>query len=313
MLENFLVAVNAVTPLFLLMFVGVFIKWQKLLSETELKHLNKMIFTVFFCAMLFCNLYKTDFHQTFQPSLLIFAFTGVIFCFITAIIVVFYCVKANTTRGAMIQAIFRSNFIILGIPMVANVYGPENIGITSMLIAVVVPLYNVLSVIILETLRGSSFKLMPILIGICKNPMIIGGVVGLTLNLLGVTVPNVLLKPISQISAATSPMALIVLGASVSLSTMPKNISHLIWTVLGRLIIVPCIILPLAVLMGFRGVEFLSLIAVFCTPTAVVSFAIAQQMNSDADLAGSAVVCSTLLSCFTLVMWIFISKTIGLL
>ena len=38
----------------------------------------------------------------------------------------------------------------------------------------------------------------------------------------------------------------------------------------------------------------------------------AQQMGSDADLAGNCVVYTTGLSCFTIFGWVFVLKTLGM-
>jgi predicted permease len=76
--------------------------------------------------------------------------------------------------------------------------------------------------------------------------------------------------------------------------------------------IAPAVILTAAGLLGFRGAEFVTLIAITTTPCAVASFTMAQQMDSDAVLAGNAVVISSALSCFTMFGWIFGAKMLGL-
>ena len=66
------------------------------------------------------------------------------------------------------------------------------------------------------------------------------------------------------------------------------------------------------ILLGFRDVELVTLIAIFASPSAVSSFPMAQQMDSDAELAGDAVVFSSMFSCFTIFLWIFAAKSLGL-
>lgn len=312
MFNNFVVAVEAVIPLFCLMFIGNLIRRLNLMSPDELKHMNKMVFTIFFAIMMFYNLYKADFSQSIQPDLMAFCFLGVLLVCIISAIPICLAIKENPTRGTMIHAIFRSNFVIMGIPMVANIFGPDQIGVTTVLIAVIVPLYNVLGVLVLETFRGGKFNLLKILKGVLKNPMIVGAIVGLTFNLLNIYVPSPILKPLAQVSAATTPVALMILGASFTWSGVTEKIAPLAATLIARLIIVPAIILPLAYYLGFRGIEFVTIISIYCTPCAVASFAMAQQMKGDAALAGNCVVFSSAFSCFTLFAWIFITKTLGI-
>ena len=181
-----------------------------------------------------------------------------------------------------------------------------------MMIAIIVPMYNILAVFALETFRNGKFALLPMIKDIFKNPMILGGMLGATLLILGVEVPKPVLKPIGQISAATTPVALIILGASFKLGSTHAHRKQLLGAIFGRLILVPAVMLTTAAyIFGFTGVEFVTLIAIFAAPCAVVSFAMAQQMGGDADLAGNCVVFTSALSCFTIFCWILLFKTLG--
>lgn len=312
MFSNFIVALSAVVPMFCLISIGAFVKFRKWLSDDELNHMNRMVFRVFFCCMMFHSIYTTDLASTFRPKLMLFGACGVLIIFSLLMIIIPKLEPENRRRGVMVQAIFRSNFVLMGVPIVGNIFGDENIAVSTMMIAVIVPMYNILAVLALETFRGGRFALLPILKGIIKNPMILGGIAGALLLILGVHVPAPVLKPIGQISAATTPVALIILGASFKFGSTHEHRPQLIGCIIGRLILVPAIILTTAILLGFRGVDFVTLIAIFGTPCAVVSFAMAQQMGGDSDLAGNCVVFTSALSCFTIFCWILLFKTLGI-
>ena len=309
--SNFVVAVSAVVPMFCLMFIGAMVKKYKLLTAEELNHMNRMVFKVFFSCMMFYSIYTTNIAHTFRPKLMLFGAIGVVtVCFISMFIICRF-EPENRRRGVMTQAIFRSNFVLMGIPMVANLFGDDNIAVTTMMIAVIVPIYNILGVFVLETFRGGRFAILPILIGVLKNPMIMGAIVGAAFLLLGIHVPKPVLKPIGQIASATTPVALIILGASFRLGSTHEHRKQLISCILGRLLIVPGIMLGIAVAVGFRGIDLVTLISIFATPCAIASFAMAQQMDGDADLAGNCVVFTSALSCFTIFCWILFFKTLG--
>lgn len=312
MLSNLIVALSAVVPMFCLMAVGAFVKFSKLLTDEELKHINRMVFRVFFFFMLFHSIYTTDLAATFRPKLMLFGAGAVAVVFIFLMIFIPRIEKENRRRGVMVQAIFRSNFVIMGVPVVANIFGDANIAVTTMMIAIIIPMYNIFAVFALETFRGGKISILPILAGILKNPMILGAISGALLLNLGVRIPAPVLKPIGQIAAATTPVALIILGASFKLGSAQAHLSQLVKCILGRLIIVPAVVLGVAIVLGFRGIDFVTLIAIFGTPCAVVSFAMAQQMNGDADLAGNCVVFTSALSCFTIFCWILFFKTLGI-
>ena len=312
MMSNLIVAISAVIPMFTLMTIGAFVKYQKWLSDEELNHMKRMVFRVFFCCMMFHSIYTTDLASTFRPKLMLFGACGVLAIFTLAMLIVPKIEPENRRRGVIVQAIFRSNFVLMGIPIVANIFGDENIAVTTMMIAVIIPIYNVLAVFALETFRGGKFSLMPILIGVLKNPMILGAIAGALCLISGIHIPKPILKPIGQIASATTPVALIILGASFKFGSTHEHRNQLTGCVIGRLLIVPAVILSVALALGFRGIDFLTLIAIFGTPCAIVSFAMAQQMGGDSELAGNCVVFTSALSCFTIFCWILLFKTLGI-
>ena len=311
-MENLIVAAEAVVPLFCLMFIGVLVKRYRLLSEEELVHMNRMVFKVFFSIMMFYNIYTTDIATTFRPRLMLFGAGALLVVFLLAMFFVCRFERTDRRRGAMIQAIFRSNFVLMGIPLVGNIFGDKELAVTTMMIAVIVPIYNILGVFTLETFRGHSFAFWPIFLGVLKNPMILGALTGAAFLLAGISVPKPVLKPLGQITAATSPIALIILGASFRLGSTGEHRPQLLACILARLFLVPAGVLSAAAVLGFRGVDFVTLVSIFCTPCAVASFAMAQQMDSDADLAGNCVVFTSALSCLTIFGWILLFKNLGL-
>ena len=311
MLSNFFVALGGVVPLFCLMAVGVFVKRSRLLSEEELLHMNRMVFRVFFFFMMFYNIYISDPGTAFQPLLILFGAGGVLLTALVFTGVVCRIEPDNARRGPMIQAVFRGNYVLMGIPLVSNIFGDAAIAVPTMMIAVIVPLYNVLGVLVLETFRGGRFDLLPILRSVLMNPMILGAIAGALCRLVQLPIPAPVLKPVAQIAAATTPVALIILGASFHGGSYQTHLRQLVFSVASRLIIVPTIVLPLAIALGFRNVELVTLIAVFATPWAVAGFAMAQQMQADAALAGNCVVYSSALSCLTIFGWVFLLKTLA--
>ena len=73
----------------------------------------------------------------------------------------------------------------------------------------------------------------------------------------------------------------------------------------------PGLFLTLTYILGFRSVNFVSLIGITASATGVSSFTMAQQGNADAELAGDIVVLSNALCPITIFLWSFIFKSIG--
>ncbi len=310
-MENFWIAFNAVVPVFCFIFIGLLVRKFKILTYEDATKLNGFVFNVFLSTSIFYGLYTAQLGDALRPKLLLFAIVAIIIvCSLCTAIICFF-VKDNKTRGAMIQAIYRSNFIIMGIPLMANIFGSEKIAMANVAVSVVVPMYNVIAVIILETFRGQGFSWSKIFKGIYHNYLLRGAVLGLVLHLLNVELPKPVLGSLKDIAKAASPLALIVLGASFRAITGSAGYKKLLVCLLGKLVFVPVLVLSAAWFLGFRGMELVILIAIFGTPTAVSSYAMAQQLNSDADLTGNCVVFSTGLACITMFLWIYFFKSIG--
>lgn len=116
-MENFYISLNAVLPMFIMLFIGFAIRKLNILKESFLPQLNKLVFTVFFPFLMFNNIFGSDFSSVFNPKLLIFAVAAVAVIYMLSVGFTLIAEKSNYSRGAMIQAIYRSNFVLMGMPI----------------------------------------------------------------------------------------------------------------------------------------------------------------------------------------------------
>lgn len=312
-MENLILSFNVVLPLFLMMILGYALKKINMFDEVTLKSMNNITFKAFLPTLLFHNVYKTNLDGVFNPQLMAFAAAAIIISFSLLCVLIPIIERDNAKRGVMIQGIFRSNFVIFGIPVIVSLFGEEFSGVTSLLIAVVVPLFNLLSVCSLEIFRGGKINIKNIIKGVITNPLIIASCIGLIFLLTGIKLPTPVEKTISDVSKIATPLSLILLGGSFKFSAYKKYVTQLVLCVLGRLIIIPGVFVPIAVSLGFRGVELACLLIMLSAPTAVSSFTMAQQMDADSELAGQIVVFTSGLSVVTVFLWIFILKQLALI
>ena len=313
MYENFIVCLDAVLPIFALVLLGYWAKRLGMLNRGDVARMNKVFFRFFMPVMVFYNLYTSDLSAAVKPALLVYTFAGVILVFLLALLLVQRIEPERSRRGVIVQGLFRSNQVVIGLPVVASLMGEGNIAPTVILTATVVPLFNALSVIILEVYGGQRTKPGKLVLDILKNPLIIGSVVGILFLVFGWRLPVPVATTAKQLAQAASPVMLFLLGAFLQLDGLRHDLRAVLWVSAGRLLIVPAIVLLPAVLLGFRGVDLASLIPVFASSTAVASFTMAQQMGGDAELAGNIVVATSALCALTLFFWCFLFKSLGLL
>ncbi len=311
LLENFIVSVTAVLPLFLMIALGSVIRIKSWLSPQELRKVNGVIFRLLFPILLFDNIRKTELSSALRPQMLLYAACGILLTYGVARWLVPKFVPSPKTCGAMIQSTYRSNFVLLGLPLVGNLFPDADLGMTALAIGILIPLYNVLAVITLEEFRGGQVRLGKMLKNLLTNPMILGCAAGLLA--MPFELPPVLASTLHSLASTATPIALLLLGASFHFQREARIRRYLTLCVLVRLVLAPAVFLPLAAMLGFRGLPFATLLGVFATPASVTSFVMAQQMDSDAEVAGAVVVYGSFFSCFSLCLWIFLFKQLGVL
>ena len=310
-MENLMISANAVLPMCLIMALGYGTRRLGWIRREEISAINKIAFRIFLPCLLYYNVYCSDLSGSFDPLLMAYAVGGVLLTFGLSLGYTLLTEKLPERRGVMIQGMFRSNYVIMGIPVATALLGADQLGTVSILIAVVVPLFNMLSVVVLEVFRGQKPKPLHILGQIAKNPLVIGSVLGILTLAAGIRLPHILEQTIQNISAIASPLQLFLLGAFFQFSGLKTYRRELVTVSAAKLIVAPGLFLGLGALLGFRGVAFVSLIGVFASPTAVNSFTMAQQMGGDAELAGDIVVTTSAVSIPTMFLWIFLFKSLG--
>ena len=306
------IAFHAIVPLFLIIAVGYAVKRLGWIGPEEVRRFNKVTFYTFMPVMLFYNIYTSDFSQAVRLPYVLLVVGAALSMVLIATVVTLLAEKTPPRRGVMIQAAFRSNFVLLGLPIAMELLPGGNLGVTALMIAIVVPIFNILSVVILEYFRGGTPKLKEVLLAVAKNPLIIGSLAGLLVQALHVSLPDVLVSFAGKMNSAATPLILLLLGASFEARKLSDYKKELAVCVGLRLVIFPGVILTLAMLLGIRDTEFVTLLAMCAAPTAVNSFNMAQQLGGDSQLAGSAVVVSTALSFVTLFVWITLFKQLGM-
>ena len=312
-MENLIIAFNVVLPLMLCIMLGYFLNRIGMIGEALRKGMNSLCFKVFLPFYLFQSIYTTDVSASFNGTLMIFCCVAMTAWFALLMYLIPKVEKENPRRGVLIQAMFRSNFALFGLPMAESLCGAERMGPTSLLIGICVPLVNILAVITLESFRGGKPSIRKMLLGIAKNPLIIASVLGVVFNLLDIPLPSAVQKTITDLGRVATPLSLVALGASFTFASVAGYRMQLALGVSGKLVICPLIMVSLGVLLGLRAEMLVPVLIFFGAPTAVSSFPMAQQMDGDGELAASLVVFTSALSILTIFLWVFVLKTIGLI
>ncbi len=314
MFSNLIVAFNTVFPLVVLLALGAFLGKKGMCGEITQKQGNNIVFKALLPCLIFKNIFYTDFNTDFDLALLLYS-VGVVFAqYILATILGIILAKDVKRKGAIVHSVFRTNALIFGMAVLINMYGNGNLGAASVAMAVVVPIVNVLAVFTLERYRGGNVETSNILRGVITNPIIIATLIALALRGFGISnFPQFINLSISSIASLTTPMALLFLGASVDMEAIRRNSKALVICIFTRLVILPLILVGIAALIGFRDSALATILVISGGPTAVAAYTMSVSMDSDHEFTGEMVAFTTVFSCGTIFLWIFILMQLGFL
>ncbi len=305
--------------------IGFLIKKIGILSGEAAKIINKVVFRLLLPCSLFLNVYSIEDLGSLDFGYIVFAMIATVLIFLLAIPLSKFVSEDRCLRGAMIQASFRSNYALIGIPLATSLYGEEGAIFASVLSAFAIPLFNVLAVICLTVFGDKDEKpsVKKILLGILKNPLIISIFLGFVCLFLrkiftacAIDFRLSDLTPVysvlTQFAKTATPLALLALGAQFEFSAVPALKKQIVFGTVLRMVLIPVIFLTVAYFMNcFHGAHFAAFVALFATPVAISTVPMAQELGADTTLAGQLVVWTTLLSAFTIFFFSFVLKAVG--
>lgn len=328
MTDAFVFAANAVLPIVLMIALGYFLKRIGLLRQEFLDVGNKLTFRVLIPSLLYFNIYGIGSLGEINFGFVLYGMAAIFAIFLIAAAVTCLFTKESGKRGVLIQAAFRSNYAIIGLPLASALFGEKGAAAAGVMSAFCVPLFNILAVITLTLFHNGEKRekvhVGRILLGIVKNPLIIGTALGLvTLGVreifvlcgIGFRLRDVefLYRTLENLKSICTPFALLVLGGKFEFSAVKRQLKYIVFGTFVRTVAVPVIGLSAAYLFvpGLSGEHYATYISVFGTPVAVASAIMAKEMGADDELAGQLVVWTSLVSTVTIFAQVVFFRSIG--
>lgn len=306
-------AFGITAPIFLLVFLGTLLKKIKLIDEQFANQASKLIFTIALPSLLFFSIAQTDLYKVFNGPMIAIAIGGTFLVFLLSSLLARYLVKQPRDRGVFVQAAFRGNLAIVGLAFCDLAYGDLGIAKASIIISFLTLFYNVLSIYTLSaSLSVKGKKWSSVFINMLKNPLIIAIGLGIVVSLLNISLPMLAIKTGSYLSTMTLPLALLCIGATVSVGELKKSSTVSMIAVAIKLVLVPVIIVYAAYLWGFEAIDLGVLFFMVSSPTAAVSYVMVQAMGGNGKLAANMIAISTLLSLFTVSIGLSLLRFNGL-
>ncbi|MEG0541529.1 MAG: AEC family transporter, partial [Angelakisella sp.] len=244
-MDTFITTLHIILPTFLLIALGYIVRLSGTVNDEGCEQMNRVTFRIFYPAMVFYNIYTSDTDMLSNLGIISFASVSMTALFFLLMLGIPLLEKDNVRRGVLVQGIYRSSFVALGMGIVSSVY-PSQTGVTAMLSAVAAPMFNVFAVIALETYSDKKISIQRIVINIVTNPLIIGSV-ALFMQSMELRLPAIAETVVCDLSKVATPFALMVSGAAFRFSSVGDRKRPLIMACLGKLVLVPMVFVTLAV------------------------------------------------------------------
>lgn len=177
------------------------------------------------------------------------------------------------------------------------------IAILAVAIAILIPLINVICIVVLASFGPSDANASKVLNTLMRNPLVQACVIGLMLNITGVSLPSPVAETLDMIGRGALGVGLMAVGAGISL----RRLQRLDWRVcLGafmRPILASSVFVVLGLALGLPPVQVFAGVLVFAAPAASNGYIVAKQMGGDPDLYVDIMTWQVVLSLIVLPLW----------
>ena len=316
-MENLLMGINIISPVFFVLLIGYFAKQKGYIDNN---FVDKGTWIVFYLALPFKLFYdvKNARIESLHPKYVAYILLGVIFIiFISIIIAKSLKIKDKRKLSAFVHCAYRSNFVYVGFPILDIIYnGAPSMEHMIVIISFGLTLYNISAIVLLTYYSEAEEKrisILDIIIKILKNPMIAGVVFGAIFNFLHLPVYQGVDRAIEMVAKISTPMSLILIGASLNFESSKSDFRLMFISAFIKTVLAPSLLIPIGVKLGFTNMELGIAYVFWATPCAANCFIFTKQMNSDYEFASKVITLSFIMSIITYPVGISIMNYFNLL
>ncbi len=313
LLDIFRQTLETTLPVFAMVFIGLGLRRVGWINDEFVNTASALVFKATLPTLVFLSIIRADLETALNVHLLGF--------FLAATLASFALVWGwavwrvpREDRGVYAQGAFRGNCGIVGLALAASLYGDYGLSAGGILLGLVIISYNALSVTVLLAYQpGKSASWRRILKDIARNPLIISVILAIPFAWWQVSFPTWVMTSGDYFASLTLPLALLCIGATVSLSAIRSDSRVAISSSLMKMVTLPVLCTGAAWLSGFRGAELGLMFLFFASPTAAASFVMVKALGGNDRLAANIIALTTLMASVTVTFGVFLLRSQGLI
>jgi len=298
---------KTILPIFVIILLGWGLRRLDFMQEGFLKPANRLVYYVAIPAMIFREIAEAELVKHFSLVLVAATLAPLIFVALAGLILVRGIKLQRHRVGSFLQCSFHGNLGYIGLAVAFYFLGDEGFTRASILAGFVMLLQNFFSVVALSRFSNEpdqEISTLSLIRRVLLNPVIISAMAGMASSLVGLHLPAILDRSLRILSGMALPLALLVIGISISFAEMRKQLRLTALIGFLKLILLPATGLILFHLLDLHRIEYLPALILLASPTATISYVMASEMAGDADMATAAISITTLVSAVTFTLWL---------
>jgi len=308
--QQVLTTLAAIAPIFLIIATGYILFQTRLVEESVWSAIEHICFYLLLPFLIIRTLSRANLGSVPILDFMTVLVVAILGMSALLILIQVFIWRRFPQSGPSFSSIFQGATRFHGfvaIAVIGPLYGDEGVTLAALALAIMVPLLNVISVIVLTVYGHSNNKpeFVAVLQKVATNPLIIACLTGLLFNRVGV--PDILFQSIDIIGAGGLGLALLAVGAGMKLKQASQHKLLLAIGVLTRLIGMPVLVILMSWLVGLDGLARTVAIIAGAVPTAASGYVMARKMGGNAELMSSIVTFQVIAAFFTLPLFIYLA------
>uniref|UniRef100_UPI00313F294D AEC family transporter n=1 Tax=Pseudomonas sp. OTU5201 TaxID=3043850 RepID=UPI00313F294D len=294
-----LILLQALWPLFALIVGGYLLRRWDFPGEAFWPAAERLNYFILFPALLFSSLATAPLDNPALPQLALAVFLGLGIGWLTLLLARRLLGWPAARFGAITQGILRFN-TYLGLAAIGSLYGKDGLAMAALMLALMVPTVNLMSVWALTAERGVSLR--GLLLPMAKNPLILACLAGALVNLAGFGLPGGTERLLNLLAVASLPLGLLCVGAALRPQQLAGEVPALAWTCALRLLAMPALAFAVARVLDLPTMESSILVLFFALPTAPTAYVLTRQLGGDSHFMAGIITLQTLLAAGSLLL-----------
>ena len=299
--------VSTIVPIFIVIFLGLVAKQRGFFTSDFLGQANRLVYYFAIPAMIFNSISKATLRTQFNLSAIMISLFAILLITTVAWMASRAMNLVRSSQGTFIQSSFHGNLGYIGLAVAFYYLGDSGFVKAAIIAGFVMILQNILAVIALQY-HGHDSKGHTSITATLKttmaNPVILSALAGIIFSLSGLQMPLIIDRALTIIKGMALPMALLIIGASLSFEKFRPRFRPVMVSCFLKVIMTPAIGLILFKLFSIDPSDYLPGLIILASPTATLAYIMAREIGGDSDFAVAAISISTIFSSMTYGLWL---------